>query len=507
MASTSSPGVGLGGPSDEQCRAEVLAVLSSDAFRRSPKLSRLLQYLCDKRLDGQAGEITEYGIALDVLGRNAEFDPQHDAVVRVDTHHLRKRLKEYYAGAGADHEIRIVIASGQYAPQFVGRSSGPMPEEQSVPGIAEPAPLIGKPVPGRWKWFAALVLAALVVVWAAQHYRQTVSWLTGARTAPKPIGRAPGLAPAESDEIRIAAGDRTAPYIDAAGRTWLPDRYFSGGTTFRRSATQIHRTPDPDLFQNGREGQFVYAIPLNPGIYELHLYFAETGMSADTLRSVNVAVNGQPALGVDIASDAGGVNTATVKIFKDISPAKDGFLHLMFLGVEPRSFVNAIEILPGTPGKIRPIRIGAGEHPFRDHLGQVWLPDRWSAGGRITSRLVLVDGTPDPGLYQWQRAGHFSYSIPVAEGGVYTVILHFSETWFAPPNSLGGVGSRVFDVYCNGTTLLKAFDILKEAGGIGNRAVIRTFQHIAASPQGKIDLTFVPVSNYSLINAIEVIEE
>src|ERR1035438_10832342 len=60
MASTSSPGVGLGGPSDEQCRAEVLAVLSSETFRRSPKLSRLLKYLCDKRLDGQASEITEY---------------------------------------------------------------------------------------------------------------------------------------------------------------------------------------------------------------------------------------------------------------------------------------------------------------------------------------------------------------------------------------------------------------------------------------------------------------
>jgi hypothetical protein len=110
-------------------------------------------------------------------------------------------------------------------------------------------------------------------------------------------------------------------------------------------------------------------------------------------------------------------------------------------------------------------------------------------------------------LYQQRRVGHFSYSIPVAEGGVYTVILHFSENWFTPPNSMGGVGSRVFDVYCSGTTLLKGFDILKEAGGIGNRAVIRTFQHIPASPLGKIDLEFAPLSNYSLINAIEVIEE
>jgi hypothetical protein len=507
MASTSSPGVGLGGPSDEQCRAEVLAVLSSETFRRSPKLSRLLKYLCDKRLDGQASEITEYGIALDVLGRNAEFDPQQDAVVRVDTHHLRKRLKEYYAGPGADHPIQIVIANGQYAPQFAGRVEAPLPDEQVVPGTPEPKRLVDKSVLGKWKWFAALVLAALVVIVAVPRYRQTFPWLIGPRVLASPTSGAPASAPAESDEIRIAAGDRTAPYIDTAGRAWLPDRYVTGGTTFHRPTIEIQRTPDPDLFQNGREGQFVYAIPLNPGIYELHLYFAETGVTADTLRNVSISINGQPTSGVDVASDADGVNTATAKIFKDISPAKDGFLHLMFQGVQPRSFLNAIEILPGIRGKIRPIRITAGDRVFRDHLGQVWLPDQWAAGGRISTRVVSINGTPDAGLYQQRRVGHFSYSIPVAEGGVYTVILHFSENWFTPPNSIGGVGSRVFDVYCNGTTLLKGLDILKEAGGIGNRAVIRTFQHIPASPLGKINLEFAPVSNYSLINAIEVIEE
>ena len=484
-----------------------MAVLSSETFRRSPKLSRLLKYLCDKRLDGQAGEITEYGIALDVLGRDAGFDPQQDAVVRVDTHHLRKRLKEYYAGPGAVHPIQIIIANGQYAPQFAGRVEAPLPDEQVVPGTPEAKPPVDKSALGKWKWFAALVLAALVVIVAVPRYRQKVSWLTGARASPNSLGRAPAPAPAGFEEIRIAAGDRTAPYIDAAGRAWLPDRYFNGGTAFHRPDIRIQRTPDPDLFQNGREGQFVYAIPLHPGLYELHLYFAETGVTSDTLRNVTIAINGQPASGVDIASDAGGVNTATVKIFKDISPAKDGFLRLMFQGVEPRSFLNAIEILPGIPGKIHPIRLTTGDRAFRDHLGQVWLPDQWVAGGRKTTHVVLVEGTPDPGLYQWERVGHFSYSIPVAEGGVYTVVLHFSETWFTPPNSIGGVGSRVFDVYCNGTTLLKGFDILKEAGGTGNRAVIRTFQHIPASPLGKIDLTFVPVSNYSLINAIEAIEE
>jgi hypothetical protein len=37
--------------------------------------------------------------------------------------------------------------------------------------------------------------------------------------------------------------------------------------------------------------------------------------------------------------------------------------------------------------------------------------------------------------------------------------------------------------------------------------VVREFHGIPASPQGKLDLTFLPVANYALVNAIEVFEE
>ena len=448
------------------------------------------------QLKGLAREITEYSIAQEALGRTAQFDPQQDAVVRVDTHHLRKRLKEYYAGA-ADHPIQIVIPNGQYAPLFLVRE--PVLESE----VGTPAETIeSKAVPSkrtrpRWLWLAALIGAALLIVWPATHYRQVVARVVGVPKVPS----TPAVVP-ESEGIRIAAGVRT-PYTDTAGRTWQADRYFSGGAPFRRSAAPIQRTHDPELFQNGREGQFVYAIPLQPGIYEIHLYFAETGVETDTLRGVNVGINGQPPSNFDVASDAGGANTATEKIFKDISPASDGMLHLMFQGGP--NFLNAIEIVPGIPGKIRPIRITAGDNIFHDHLGQTWLPDRWAAGGRKSTRVVAIAGTEDARLYQWERVGHFTYSIPVPEGGNYTVTLHFSETWFTPRNAPGGVGSRVFDVYCNGTTLLKNFDMLKDSGP--NQAVVRVFRHVAASPLGKIDLTFVPVVNYALINAIEVSQD
>jgi hypothetical protein len=350
-----------------------------------------------------------------------------------------------------------------------------------------------------------LALAALTV-WVATSGRQSTVRRVEASGSAAPVGVVPGAALQQSDEIRIAAGDRKHDYVDALGRTWQSDRYFSGGATFHRAAAQIQRTRDPELFQNGREGQFVYDIPLHPGVWELHLYFAETDVINEAMRGISIAINGLPVSDLDIVSDAGGANIATAKIYKDVSPSKDGLLHLMFHGTGP-SFLNALEILPGVAGKMRPVRLTTQDVIYRDHLGQFWLPDYGVLGGRKSTRIVPIEQTSDPGLYQWERFGHFSYSIPVVEGGRYTVTLHFSETWFGSAGATGGVGSRVFDVYSNGMTLLKNFDILKEAGGAGSRAIVRTFHDVPASPLGKLDLTFVPITNYALVNAIEVIEE
>ena len=87
----------------------------------------------------------------------------------------------------------------------------------------------------------------------------------------------------------------------------------------------------------------------------------------------------------------------------------------------------------------------------------------------------------------------------------YRVRLYFQEPWFGKENNgIGGPGSRVFDIWCNGVVLLKDFDILSE-GGSG--PVAKTFDNIQATAQGKIELTFSPVTNYALINAIEVLPE
>jgi hypothetical protein len=230
----------------------------------------------------------------------------------------------------------------------------------------------------------------------------------------------------------------------------------------------------------------------------------------------NVLLNGQPLLKLfDIIKDAGGNNIGDERVFKNVTPAADGHLHLTFRRLLDSPLLNALAIVPARPGKINPIRILAQNNSYTDRAGNIWSPDRYYRGGQLALHptRALVSGTPDPGLYSSERFGNFSYAIPVPPGK-YKVTLRFAETYWGIQNAypnlpdqndspVGGVGSRVFDVYCNGIALLRNFDIFKEAGG----AFVprdKTFHNLGPDAQGKLNLSFVPVRDYACVNAIEI---
>jgi hypothetical protein len=121
-------------------------------------------------------------------------------------------------------------------------------------------------------------------------------------------------------------------------------------------------------------------------------------------------------------------------------------------------------------------------------------------------RLNPVEAPKDSELHQTERYGNFSHIIPVAPGQ-YRLTLKFAETYFGPTHPQHvGPEKRLFDVYCNGQTLLKDFNVAREAGGL-KRAVDKVFHKIQPNAQGKLVLSFVPVMNYACVNAIEVIPE
>jgi len=154
--------------------------------------------------------------------------------------------------------------------------------------------------------------------------------------------------------------------------------------------------------------------------------------------------------------------------------------------------LNALEIVPGLPKKMLPIRIIAQEHSYTDEAGRQSSPDRYFFGGRLITHSQPVQGTPDPGLYS---------------GEGYALTLHFAETYFGPGNpGKAGAGSWVFNVFCNGDVLLRNFDVFKEAGG-ENRALTRTFHALKPNALGKLVVSFVPVANYPWVKAIEVVDD
>jgi beta-glucanase (GH16 family) len=86
-------------------------------------------------------------------------------------------------------------------------------------------------------------------------------------------------------------------------------------------------------------------------------------------------------------------------------------------------------------------------------------------------------------VYQTQRDGVFSYTIPgLTAGTQYTVVLHFAEIYFT------AAGDREYNVAINGTTVLTNFDQFAAAGG-KDIAVVKTFTATANS-SGKIVISF-----------------
>jgi hypothetical protein len=539
----------------EKERLEVDALLASGIFSRAPNLALLLRYVCDKYFDGAADEIKEYNIAVDALGRKPDFDQKRDSIVRVEAHRLRKRLKEYYEGEGAAHELQIEIPSGQYTPKFVrvrapaapiaGRTEGLVPlrnpetvqapadgqtrstlaamsqeeathpvEIATVPAVMEIGPASPHPddAAGSARWRRWLVLAAftLLVVGAAlfvmsrSHYRRISA----------SVSTFPAALPGE--EVRILCGVESGSYTDSFERSWQSDRYFTGGSPVQSPSNQvIWGTRDQQIYRNRREGNFSYDIPLKPGIYELRLYFAETlfgennaAGGGETTRLFQVRLNGKPVESLfDVIADAGSPSMADIKVFKDVSPAADGKVHLDFLPDTKSPFLNAISIQPGVAGKIRPYRIAARDHGLTDSRGVTWDPDHYARGGQIIPRLNSSVENADPELFRSERFGNITYALPVAQPGKYTVNLYFAENWFGEGNpGGGGVGNRAFDILLNGALLKKNFDILKESGSI-KRAVIVTQRGVEPTPQGKILISLVPSQNYAAINALEVIDE
>ena len=147
--------------------AELDRVLASKGFAAAGRLSRLLRHVVEKTVAGEADQLKEYAVGVEVFDRDDKYDPRLDSIVRVEAGRLRSRLDEYYNGDGAASTIRISLPRGGYVAQFERRAEALAP----APAVAEK----------RRTWAAWPLTAGLICAVAAM-----VVWLGGwNRTPPK----------------------------------------------------------------------------------------------------------------------------------------------------------------------------------------------------------------------------------------------------------------------------------------------------------------------------------
>lgn len=131
-----------------------------------------------------------------------------------------------------------------------------------------------------------------------------------------------------------------------------------------------------------------------------------------------------------------------------------------------------------------------------------YAADEYFNGGTASgsNATININGVTNPApesVYQNQRFGNFTYTLPgLTPGTSYVVRLHFDEFYWTK------VGQRVFNVSINGTQVLTNFDVFAAAGG-QDMAIAEQFA-ATANAQGQIVLQFVSVKDNAEINGIEI---
>lgn len=93
-------------------------VLASPIFCCSRNHQKLLRYLVEQTLDGNGERLKGYCIGVKVFGRPTNFDPNLDAIVRVEAMRLRKKLCAYYQTHGRMDEVHFHLEKGSHAVIF-----------------------------------------------------------------------------------------------------------------------------------------------------------------------------------------------------------------------------------------------------------------------------------------------------------------------------------------------------------------------------------------------------
>jgi hypothetical protein len=139
-------------------------LLENPYFHKSKRFPVFLRFVVKEALAGRAEGLKERTLGIEVFGKDPNYDTTEDPIVRVTAGEIRKRIAQYYQEPGHEQEIKLLMPSGSYVPQFY-------PPEIAVTAISDEAELSElNQIPiaefSRPRSFRKLYAASLVVVLA-----------------------------------------------------------------------------------------------------------------------------------------------------------------------------------------------------------------------------------------------------------------------------------------------------------------------------------------------------
>ena len=111
---------------------QLARIVDSPRFISSARLCRFLTHIVNRTIRGDLNSLKEFSIAMEVFDRTSKYDPNVDAIVRVEARRLRAKLKEYYEGPGRNDPVLIELRPGSYVPIFRWLDAQPRNQRQEI---------------------------------------------------------------------------------------------------------------------------------------------------------------------------------------------------------------------------------------------------------------------------------------------------------------------------------------------------------------------------------------
>ena len=145
----------------ETVRQQVERLVQSKTFETSEVHRRLLHYLAEKTLSGEADRLKEYTVGLEAFAKPPTYDPKHDSIVRLQVGRLRQKLLAYYQTEANGDPIVIHLPKGAFKLTF----EEPAAKEPPRPRLTDRQAIV-----------ALAVALAVVLVWAVTATALGARW-------------------------------------------------------------------------------------------------------------------------------------------------------------------------------------------------------------------------------------------------------------------------------------------------------------------------------------------